>query len=158
MTAPGRLQIEMGCSNQQLAGKHAPDSNRMEDGWLQMGQTTNSWAWGIGTCPLRLRKYGHCAWHMQYASHMRMGCPVVVVHVRVRSSGSRGPVWGSKQAVAHLITSALRSAHGHHPPVLVSPEHCRRGDCRWFITGGVSVHVSEPTLFNFPTNLGGVWS
>lgn len=55
-----------------------------------MGQTTDSWAWGIGTCPLR--KYGHCVWHMQYASHMHMGCPVVVVHVR---SGSRGPVWGS---------------------------------------------------------------
>lgn len=37
-------------------------------------------------------------------------------------------------------------------PGLGQPRALQPRDCRWFITGGVSAHVSEPTLFNFPTN------
>lgn len=76
-------------------------------------------------------------------------CPLV------GESGSSLGQQASSGPFDHICTAFCTWAP---PPVWVAQNTAGEGDCRWFITGGVSVHVSEPTLFNFPTNLGGVWS
>lgn len=113
VTAPGRLQIEMGCSNQQLAGKHAPDSNRMED-----------WMDGCRWDGPDHRLVGVGDWNLS-PPQIRALCVAYAVRQpqahgmprrrRPRPLGESGSSLGQQQAVAHLITSARRSAHGDHP-------------------------------------------